>query len=422
MKRLRILHSADFHIGMRFRDYSCGEQLREARLSAVDRVVAAANERECDILTVGGDLFERRAIPKADVRRVTDSLARFAGVAVLVLPGNHDYIGGESSLWSEFRESSPDHVYLLSDPEPFDLRPFALDAVVFPAPCDAKHSETNRIGWVAERLNGGETVEGDTVLLGLAHGSIEGVSPDFAESYFPMTRAELEGAGVDLWLMGHSHVTWPPAPDPRERIVNPGTPEPDGFDCSHAGHALYVELGGRGRGGDETHTAPGERAELGGGGRGGDEAERVPATGRRDGRGASPGSRRRVPSTIEVVQTGMYRFHREHRTLRGIHDVQRVGAELGASSLAKTAVRLILDGRLDTEAMEALPGALERVRANVLEIDLRRDDLHEAITPERIDREYAAGSFAARLLHELAQAQDHEALEEAWETLRECAR
>ncbi len=406
MKRLRILHSADFHIGMRFRAYACGELLREARLSAVDRVVASANERECDILTVGGDLFERRSIPKADVRRVTDALAHFSGVAVLVLPGNHDYVGGESSLWGEFRRSSADHVYLLDEPQPFDLRPLGLEAVVFPAPCDAKHSDTNRIGWVAERLNGrwgedetaeDEPVDADTVLLGLAHGSIEGVSPDFAENYFPMTRSELERSVVDLWLMGHSHVTWPPSPDPRERIVNPGTPEPDGFDCSHAGHALYIEFG---------DATPGRDSAAGT---------------RRDSQNSIDSSPRRAPSSIEIVETGMYRFRRERRTLRNVHDVRRLTSDLAVASLSNTAVRLILDGRLDDEGMQALPEAFERIRSSVLELEIRRDDLHEAITRERIDREYASGSFAARLLHELAEAHDHEALEEAWELLRESA-
>lgn len=413
MKRLKIVHSADFHIGMRFRDYASGELLREARLSALDRVVAVANERECDLLTIGGDLFDRRSIPKADVRRVAESLARFQGVAVLVLPGNHDYAGGESSLWSEFGESTADHVYLLAEPEPFDLRPFDLDAVVFPAPCDAKHSDTNRIGWIADRIRPGETDDGEALRIGLAHGSIEGISPDFTESYFPMTRAELEGAGVDLWLMGHSHVTWPSSPDTREPIVNPGTPEPDGFDCSHAGHALYVEFGdGANTAADARNGTPPRRA--GSESAGGSSPRSAPKDAGR--------SARRIPTTIEIVDTGVYRFIRERRTLRNLHDVRRLGSELGASSLANTAVRLILDGRLDDEAMRALPEELERIRANVLEFDIRREDLHEAITAERIDREYAAGSFAARLLHELAEADDHEALEEAWELLQECAR
>ncbi len=57
-----------------------------------------------------------------------------------------------------------------------------------------------------------------------------------------MTKAELHQAGLDIWLMGHTHIQYPEKPDTRDKVFYPATPEPDGFDCSHEGKALILEL------------------------------------------------------------------------------------------------------------------------------------------------------------------------------------
>ena len=74
-----------------------------------------------------------------------------------------------------------------------------------------------------------EEKDPDKIHIGIAHGSIEGVSPDFDQQYFPMTKRELNISGVDIWLMGHTHITWPKKPGKKDIVFNPGTPEPDGF-------------------------------------------------------------------------------------------------------------------------------------------------------------------------------------------------
>ncbi|MFW5995561.1 MAG: metallophosphoesterase family protein, partial [Spirochaetia bacterium] len=250
MDLLRILHCADFHIGMRFSDYSQRDALREARKTAVSRVVAAARAADCHLLTVSGDLFDRVSMNKADVSSVAASLSQFPGRAVLVLPGNHDYAGAESTLWRDFRDAASDHVHVLDEREPFHLADYEIPAVVYPAPCDAKHSAEHRVGYIADTIaaerhrhpgghDSAEAIpEARPWRIGMAHGSIEGVSPDFDGRYFPMRREELREAGVDVWLLGHSHVSWPESLSDSPRILNPGTPEPDGFDCTHPGHAF----------------------------------------------------------------------------------------------------------------------------------------------------------------------------------------
>lgn len=392
---------------MRFKDYQERDTLITARFEAVDRVVSIANARECDLLVVAGDLFDRVAIKKVDVGRVAASLGAFAGRAVLVLPGNHDYIHTDSTLWRDFRDAASDHTHVLAERQPHDLRDTGLDAIVYPAPCDAKHSRSNRIDWVAEAVSRRSSDPADDRRvrhIGIAHGSIEGVSPDFGGKYFPMTRAELESAGVDLWLTGHSHITWPAVPDARSAVLNPGTPEPDGFDCDHEGHAFFIELPQAGTGA----TPEGEPPQAGTG------ATPAPADvhGATD---AGPGVRPR----IEVVGTGKCRFRHETLDIRSADDPPALLAKLTRKDLSHTVLRLTARGRVDEEGFEAFREVTATLREQVLELDLRTEELEEAIDRERILREYSEQSFAARLLLSFLEERDSAALEEAWELLEE---
>ena len=442
MDTLRIFHCADFHIGMRFSDYASSDALREARLSAVDRVVEAARAADCHLLSVSGDLFDRVSMTKADVSRAAAALSDFPGRAVLVLPGNHDYAGAESTLWRDFRDSAADHVHVLDRSEPFDLAGYDIPAVVYPAPCDAKHSSDNRIGYVSAALSdragdGATDADGRRATtgssrpadgtsapgipgnagtgppagssrpaagghsgpaagnprpwrIGMAHGSIEGVSPDFDGRYFPMRRSELEEARVDVWLLGHSHVSWPESLADSPRILNPGTPEPDGFDCGHPGHAFIVELGAPGGG-----RAHGERTSDG------------------------PAAGARAPVSVERVTTGLFRFRREQRTLNSSADVEALKDIINDGSAASTILRLELDGRLDPQALAALEHAVEALRGRVAELDVRHENVGEAVTRERIAEEYPEGSFASTLLLSFSDEDDRDALEMAWDIVEE---
>src|SRR5208337_1480370 len=114
-----------------------------------------------------------------------------------------------------------------------------LNLVIYPGPCTGKHSQENAIGWVVDCPKEPE----GSLHIGLAHGSLGGVSPDFQGDYYPMTESELKAAGIDLWLLGHTHVRFPDEDyGHTARILLPGTPEPDGFGCRHPGYVWLLEV------------------------------------------------------------------------------------------------------------------------------------------------------------------------------------
>jgi DNA repair protein SbcD/Mre11 len=84
---MRLLHTADWHLGRAFH----GEELLSAQAAFVDFVVDAARSAEVDGILIAGDLYDRALPPVDAVRLASEALARLAEVApVVAISGNHD--------------------------------------------------------------------------------------------------------------------------------------------------------------------------------------------------------------------------------------------------------------------------------------------------------------------------------------------
>ena len=378
---LKILASADYHLGMKFAGYP-GVQgdLAEARFLCLRRLVGTANDLGCDLFLIAGDLFDRVSVSARDVRRTADLLNDFHGRLVVVLPGNHDfYSGSSSSLWSRFGEAAGDRILLLRNPEVYDLAHYDLDVLLYAGPCDSKHGKSNVISWIGQD---GEQAEeagarGKAVRIGVAHGSIGGISPDAQGVYFPMKRSQLEQAPLDLWVIGHTHRQHPSeqadvgSAGGAPMLLIPGTPEPDGFDCRHGGTAWLIEM-------DERKTIR--------------------------------------PKTLS---TGTYRFIREEHTLESAEDLQRLAARLRAGEPDKTLARLRLSGRLSSEQLIELRRLVEEVEESLFFAHVDDSGLLERISEQTVEAEFTEGSFPYRLLKKLIAEKDFEALQTAYALLQE---
>jgi hypothetical protein len=239
---LRILHTADNHIGLSFNQYpeAARERLVDERFAALERIVATANDRKAHFIIVAGDLFDKTTVTKAQIERAVKILAKFEGDAVLVLAGNHDFCEGpDSKLWKQFRAAAEGgRVIALTEP---GVRDFASDdyKVRFHAcPCPSKHGREHAIGWVADAEKPAGMLH-----LGIAHGNVEGLGLDADQRYFNMAESDLRGAGLHTWLLGHIHVPSPaPGTTGRPLFFMPGIHTPDSVKCSHPGHAWWIEM------------------------------------------------------------------------------------------------------------------------------------------------------------------------------------
>ena len=84
---MRVLHTADWHLGRSFH----GEGLLSAQAAWVDWLVGLAAASAVDAIVVAGDLYDRALPPVDAIALADDALARLAAVApVVVVSGNHD--------------------------------------------------------------------------------------------------------------------------------------------------------------------------------------------------------------------------------------------------------------------------------------------------------------------------------------------
>jgi len=354
---IKILHTADLHLGMRFASRGYTPQLQEslskARFETLNTLIKVANKEQSDLLVIAGDLFDSVRVSRGDILRAATLLKDFEGRLVLVLPGNHDYIQkSDDPIWPNLINNASQNTILLSEPKPYDLGMHGLDLTIYPAPCTSKHSKTNVVGWVPKYTKDKKT----SLTVGIAHGSLEGLSPDFNQDYYPMSKKELQTAGVDLWLMGHTHTRYPnEAEGTQARIFFPSTPEPDGFDCRHPGYVWSIEIAGN----KSIH--------------------------------------------YHSIQTGSYRFFDLERQLKNEADIEKIKTEFGRMDAEKDLVKLRLKGRIPNELYDERESLLDQLEKSVLYLASDTTELFRQITSKDIDQEFTSGSFPHRLLTALAK-------------------
>lgn len=105
---MRILHTADWHLGDRLGRIDRTDDLRKA----VERVAECCAAEKADVLLVAGDLFSELAGPESlreTVRHLQDTFGPFmrGGGTVLTLTGNHDKENFCQTLQLAMRLASP---------------------------------------------------------------------------------------------------------------------------------------------------------------------------------------------------------------------------------------------------------------------------------------------------------------------------
>ena len=366
---VKIFAAADLHLGMKFSAYpEVQAELSEARFKTLNMLVDLANKNECDLFIVAGDLFDRLSVSKKDIICAAHLLNSFQGKMAAVLPGNHDYYSGsDSTLWKTFREEAGDLVKIIDKKDVYPLNHYDLDINLYAGPCDSKHSAMNTVSWIKE-------IDKDTNVflhIGIAHGSIEGFSPDADQHYFPMNTPELEGMGLDAWIIGHTHAQFPVVKTELNTLFIPGTPEPDGFDCRHPGTAWVIEFN--------------ERKKI----------------------------------TYESVVTGCLRFEEEKIEIHSLKDIEPVIKRYSASEYTNTLLRLYFTGRLPREEYGELPAVRDALKGRLFYLHIDDSGVLEEITPEVIEEEFTKGSFPYLLLKRLIEEKDREALQTAYHLINE---
>ncbi|MCH9684449.1 MAG: DNA repair exonuclease [Deltaproteobacteria bacterium] len=240
---LKLLHTADWHLGRRFPQFSddAALELSRARMSVIDAILGSASHNEVDAVLCAGDLFD---LPQPDEqwwRPLADKLGRYARAEhpVFLLPGNHDPLTPGSVYHPDhpFRHALTEHVHVV-DHDDFSFR-LSPQAMLHARPCRSRAEGLD----LAMALPQREADDTD-IRVGMVHGSTFDM-PDF-QTNFPIAADAAVKRGFDYLAIGDTHAYRVYDP-PEQPTVYPGAPEPTTFGERDAGHVALVFFGRRRR-------------------------------------------------------------------------------------------------------------------------------------------------------------------------------
>ena len=241
---LRLLHTADVHLGARHADLGeAAAAQRERQFAAFRATIDLAIAEHVDIVLIAGDLFDSNVQPKRSVDRVAAELKRLvdALIRTVIIPGTHDCYE-RSSIYrandlAALSGSGPDDdlVTVLTPDRPW-VHLAACDAIVhaivFPTK-RAPHSPLRDLD--IDKVDAKAKWH-----IGLVHGSI--AIPDRTDvDEVVVTKEEIGATGLDYLAFGHWHSTQQGRAGTTTYAYS-GAPEPIAVNQDGAGKVLLVEL------------------------------------------------------------------------------------------------------------------------------------------------------------------------------------
>ena len=236
---LKLLHTADWHLGRRFPAFAESDQKRlmHARLDVIDTILDTAERHQVHAVVCAGDLFDD-ADPGPDWwQGLAARLSARAGWPdnrpVFLLPGNHDPLIRTSVYWREhpFRDQLPPWVHIVDRSQySYELSP---DAVLYAEPCQSRAGQDRLTDNLPSRAPGDQRIR-----IGLIHGSTYDADGD--NNDFPIPRDAAERCGLDYLAIGDTHSFREVPPGARIPTVYPGAPEPTNFGEDDPGNIALV--------------------------------------------------------------------------------------------------------------------------------------------------------------------------------------
>lgn len=238
---LRVLHTADVHLGARHADL--GEQAtaqRERQFAAFKASVDLAIAEQVDLFLIVGDLFDSNVQPRRSVDRVAAELGRLvdARIRSVLIPGTHDVYDRASiyrahDLAALAGPAGPDFVTVLT-PERTSVRFEPLDLTVHAQVFATKRAPRSPLD--------GLSVADDpsTWQLGMVHGSIA-IPKQTEHDEVVITTDEIAATKLDYLALGHWHSSSQGKAD-QTTYAYAGAPEPVALDQDRAGNVLLVTL------------------------------------------------------------------------------------------------------------------------------------------------------------------------------------
>lgn len=242
---LRLLHTADVHLGARHADL--GDQAaaqRERQFAAFKAAIDLALGERVDVVLIAGDLFDSNTQPRRSVERVAAELRRLAEAKIrtVIIPGTHDVYDRASlyrvhDLAALAGSTANDDLVTVLTPERPTVHLSSCDIVVHGPVFATKRAPHSPLRDVKAAIDAAPDA---TWHVALVHGSLA-IPGKTDRDEVVFSRDEIEASGLDYLALGHWHsaqqgragtTTWAYA----------GAPEPVAVTQDGAGKVLLVEL------------------------------------------------------------------------------------------------------------------------------------------------------------------------------------
>ncbi|MDH5244640.1 MAG: DNA repair exonuclease [Chloroflexota bacterium] len=241
---LRIIHTADVHLGARHDDLGDrASAQRERQFAAFTATIDLAIAQKVDLFLIAGDLFDSNVQPRRSVDRVAAQLKRLAEARIraVILPGTHDCYD-RASIYRAFdlkalAGSTPDDDFVtVLTPGASSVHLAACDAIVYGPLFPTKRAPHSPL----RDLDVGGDERAATWRIGMIHGSIA-IPGKTDRDEVVITADEIAGSRLDYLALGH----WHSAQQARAGDVlyaYSGAPEAVALDQDRSGKVLMVEL------------------------------------------------------------------------------------------------------------------------------------------------------------------------------------
>ena len=236
---LKILHTADLHLGLEFGQLEGDDRrkLARARLAVVGQILNVAEQFSVDAVLWAGDIFDAPDVSADWWGGFATALASRTGWTrpVILLPGNHDPIRAGSVFEKShpFRAQLPSWVHVV-DRDDFQLA-IGDHAVIYAAPCRSTAGAEDLALTLPERAERDARIR-----IGMVHGSTFDLADH--QTNFPIASDATTQRGLDYLSVGDTHGYREIPANAIAPIVYPGAPEPTSFADAGAGDVAIVSF------------------------------------------------------------------------------------------------------------------------------------------------------------------------------------
>lgn len=239
---LRLLHTADIHLGARHADL--GDRAatqRERQFAAFVATIDLAMAEKVDLVLIAGDLFDSNVQPRRSVERAAAQLKRLVEVRIrtVIAPGTHD-VFDRASIYRAYDLAAlagavgSDLVTVL-DPDHPEVHLKALDLIVHGQCFATKRAPHSPLQGVDVRDDGRAEWH-----VGLLHASIA-IEGKTDGDEVVITTDEIAASHLDYLALGHWH-SMSQGKAGKTTYAYSGAPEPIAVDQDRAGNVLLVSL------------------------------------------------------------------------------------------------------------------------------------------------------------------------------------